>query len=108
MSLLIILLFIVLAIQATKAAIKQYHNTNRLFKEGIRIQGLVVKLNTHIETNIGTLSEYPVIQFTTADGTLMEVGAKSQLSVLCKGEKIIIYYDPGNPKNSSRIQNQVV
>lgn len=61
MSLLIILPFIILAIQATKADIKQHHNANRFFKEGIRIQGLIVKLNTDVETNIGTVSEYPEI-----------------------------------------------
>ena len=98
MPLLIILIFIVIAVQVTKVTFKQRQTADRLFKEGIRIQGLVMKLNTRIKSSIGTVSEYPVIRYTTADGKLIELEAKSELPVRYKGEKIFIYYDPENPE----------
>ena len=91
---------IFVAVILTRRSIKERRNADDLFKKGVKVQGTVAgyKLQVNRTSFSGTV-EYPLIQFTTASGELVEVEKKSQIPWLNKFETIGVFYDISNPQN---------
>ena len=91
-----------IAVIFTRRAIRERRNADELFKNGVKVQGTVVGYRLHVNSPAGSdggAVEYPLIQFKTVSGELVEVEKKSQIPGLNKYETVVVFYDVSNPQN---------
>lgn len=91
--------WILSAVLLTFRAVKECQNANDLFVKGIKTQGLVIGYQFHKFKGSYRETDYPIIQFTTATGQVVEVAKMTQVPLLNKCEIIPVFYEATNPQN---------
>jgi hypothetical protein len=99
MHIVFFVLLIGIASFLTYKASRERRNADKLFATGIKAEGVVIGHQLRLYKGSYRETDYPIIQFTTATGQVVEVAKMNQLPLLHKFETIPIFYEVTNPQN---------
>ena len=77
--------------------------SNKIIKNGIPTEGVVIKLKNRINKNRQTGTKAPVVQFRTATGEIVTYNSTTYTSPCSYvvGQYVPIWYDPNNPQEAT-------